>query len=162
MKVLHVISSVDPRSGGPVEGVFSSSEVWFRHGHQRHIVSLDPPHAPWVATARAPTLGVGPDGALYRLARAWIPWLRYGYASRLVGRLRQNSVKQVAVFAGPDRRRGAGFDVTARRPAVGNRRTAGRNERDGERNEVQRPPRIPPENGPAFLRGRDHFGAFAT
>jgi len=74
-----------------VEGVFSSSEVWFRHGHQRHIVSLDPPHAAWVATARAPTRGVGPDGALYRLARAWIPWLRYGYAPRLVGWLRQNS-----------------------------------------------------------------------
>ena len=69
MKVLHVISSVDPRSGGPVEGVFSSSEVWFRHGHQRHIVSLDPPHAPWVATARALARGMGPDGALYRRAR---------------------------------------------------------------------------------------------
>ena len=62
VKVLHVISSVDPRSGGPVEGVFSSSEVWFRHGHQRHIVSLDPPSAPWVATARAPTRAFGRDG----------------------------------------------------------------------------------------------------
>jgi len=91
VKVLHVISSVDPRGGGPVEGVFSSSEVWFQHGHERHIVSLDPPSAPWVATARAPTRGVGPDGALYRLARAWVPWLRYGYAPRLVGWLRQNA-----------------------------------------------------------------------
>ena len=76
VKVLHVISSVDPRSGGPVEGVFSSSEVWFRHGYERHIVSLDPPHAPWVATARAPTRGMGPDGGLYRRARARIPWLK--------------------------------------------------------------------------------------
>ncbi len=91
MKVLHVISSVDPRGGGPVEGVFSSSEVWFRHGHERHIVSLDPPCAPWVATARAPTRAVGPDGALYRLAQAWIPWLRYGYSPRLVGWLRHNA-----------------------------------------------------------------------
>ena len=91
VKVLHVINSVDPRGGGPVEGVFSSSEVWFRHGHERHIVSLDPPHAPWVATARAPTRAVGPDGALYRLARACIPWLRYGYAPRLVGWLRRNA-----------------------------------------------------------------------
>jgi glycosyltransferase involved in cell wall biosynthesis len=98
VKVLHVISSVDPRGGGPVEGVFSSSEVWFRHGHERHIVSLDPPRAPWVATARAPTRGVGPDGALYRLARAWIPWLRYGYTPRLVGWLRQNAPQYDAVI----------------------------------------------------------------
>lgn len=98
MKVLHVISSVDPRGGGPVEGVFSSSEVWFRHGHERHIVSLDPPRAPWVATARAPTRAVGPDGALYRLARAGIPWLRYGYSPRLVGWLRRNAPQYDAVI----------------------------------------------------------------
>ena len=98
VKVLHVISSVDPRGGGPVEGVFSSSEVWFRHGHERHIVSLDPPRAPWVATARAPTRAVGPDGALYRLARAWIPWLRYGYTPRLVGWLRANAPNYDAVI----------------------------------------------------------------
>ena len=93
MKVLHVIGSVDPRGGGPIEGVFSSSEIWFHHGHERHIVSLDPPRAPWVATARAPTRAVGPDGALYRLARAWIPWLRYGYAPRLVSWLRDNAAQ---------------------------------------------------------------------
>ena len=29
MKILHVISSVDPRGGGPIEGVISSSQVWF-------------------------------------------------------------------------------------------------------------------------------------
>ena len=93
VKVLHVIGSVDPRGGGPVEGVLSSSEVWLHHGHQRHIVSLDPPCAPWVATARAPTRAVGLDGAFYRLARAWIPWLRYGYAPRLVGWLRDNAAQ---------------------------------------------------------------------
>jgi hypothetical protein len=91
MKVLHVIRSVDPRGGGPVEGVFSSSEVWFRHGHQRHVVSLDPPSAPWVATTRVPTYAVGPDSRFYRLARAWIPWLRYGYSPRLIGWLRANA-----------------------------------------------------------------------
>lgn len=98
VKVLHVINSVDPRGGGPVEGVFSSSEVWFHHGHQRHIVSLDPPRAPWVAAARAPTRGVGPDGALHRLARAQIPWLRYGYAPRLAAWLRQNAPQYDAVI----------------------------------------------------------------
>jgi glycosyltransferase involved in cell wall biosynthesis len=98
VRVLHVIGSVDPRAGGPVEGVFSSSEVWFRHGHERHIVSLDPPSAPWIATARAPTRAVGPDGALYRLARSCIPWLRYGYSPRLVGWLRRNAPQYDAVI----------------------------------------------------------------
>jgi len=98
MKVLHVINSVDPRGGGPVEGVFSSTEVWFRHGHQRHVVSLDPPSAPWVAAARAPTRAVGPDGALYRLARACVPWLRYGYTPQLVRWLRCNAGQYDAVI----------------------------------------------------------------
>lgn len=84
MKVLHVIASVDPRGGGPIEGVFSSSEVWRRHGHERKIVSLDPPGAPWVASARTPTVAVGLDGPLYRRLRRWIPWLRYGYSPHLV------------------------------------------------------------------------------
>jgi glycosyltransferase involved in cell wall biosynthesis len=98
MKVLHVINSVDPRGGGPVEGVFASSEVWFRHGHQRHIVTLDPPSAPWIALARAPTRAVGLDGALYRRARAWLPWLRYGYSPQLVGWLREHAPQYDAVI----------------------------------------------------------------
>lgn len=83
MKVLHVISSVDPRSGGPIEGVFSTSAVWARHGHECDILSLDPPNASWVARAPIKTFAVGPQGKAYCSLRRVLPWLRYGYAPRL-------------------------------------------------------------------------------
>ena len=97
VKVLHVISSVDPRHGGPIEGVFSSSEVWFRHGHQRNIVCLDPPESPWLSQARAPTEAIGPGGRAYAGLRRLIPWLRYGYSPRLVGWLRAHARNYDAV-----------------------------------------------------------------
>ena len=83
MRVLHVIASVDPRTGGPVEGVFSSSSVWSRHGHTRHIVSLDPPEAPWVEGAPVPSFAMGIGGRFYGLLRRILPWLRYGYTPKL-------------------------------------------------------------------------------
>ncbi len=76
LRLLHVIRSVDPRGGGPIEGVFSSAEVWDRHGFVRHVVSLDAPRDSWVLAARAPTVAV----ATGRLSA----WLRYGYTPRLV------------------------------------------------------------------------------
>ncbi|MGO4871113.1 MAG: glycosyltransferase [Roseiarcus sp.] len=91
LRVLHVIGSADPRSGGPIEGVFSSSEVWFRHGNVRHIVCLDPPGAPWLSQARAPTEAVGPGGAVYAALRRLIPVLRYGYSPRLAPWLRAHA-----------------------------------------------------------------------
>lgn len=98
MKVLHVIASVDPRAGGPIEGVFSSTEVWFRHGHVRNIVCLDPPSAPWLSQARAPTEAVGIDGGVYATLRRLIPWLRYGYSPRLTPWLRAHAVNYDAVI----------------------------------------------------------------
>ena len=83
MKVLHVISSVDPRGGGPIEGVFASSAVWSRHGHERHIVSLDAADAPWVATSPVTVFAIGITGRWYRALRRVLPWLRYGYSPAL-------------------------------------------------------------------------------
>ena len=98
VRVLHIISSVDPRLGGPVEGVFSSAEVWYSHGHERHIVSLDPPSAPWLAAARAPTEALGLGGSFYSILRRFIPWLRYGYTPRLVPWLHQHAGEYDAVI----------------------------------------------------------------
>jgi glycosyltransferase involved in cell wall biosynthesis len=98
VRVLHVIASVDPRGGGPIEGVFSSSEVWSKHGHERHIVSLDPPGALWVRKARAPTQAVGLDGRAYSWLRDMLPWLRYGYTPRLAPWLRAHANDYDAVI----------------------------------------------------------------
>jgi len=83
VKILHVIGSVDPRGGGPIEGVFSSSHVWAQHGHERHIVSLDPPTAPWVQQSPIPVFAMGLEGRIYAFLRRRLPWLRYGYTPHL-------------------------------------------------------------------------------
>jgi hypothetical protein len=83
VKVLHVIASVDRRGGGPIEGVFSSSAVWSRHGHVRHILTLDVPSAPCIADSPVQTFAVGMENRWYRFLRAVVPWFRYGYSPHL-------------------------------------------------------------------------------
>ncbi|WP_159726761.1 glycosyltransferase [Methylosinus sp. Ce-a6] len=90
MKVLHIIASVDPRSGGPISGIISSADVWFRHGHQRHVLSLDPESAPYLAECPVPVFAVGSDHAAHPFVRRVTPWLRYRYSPRLVGWLKSH------------------------------------------------------------------------
>lgn len=98
MKVLHVIASVDPRHGGPIEGVFSSSKVWSAHGHERHILSLDSPDAPWVYQSPVVTFAVGMQGRWCNTVCSIIPWLRYGYTPYLVKWLRKYAQNYDAII----------------------------------------------------------------
>jgi glycosyltransferase involved in cell wall biosynthesis len=91
VKVLQVISSVDPRGGGPIEGVFKSAQVWSSRGHDVCIVSLDPPDAEWITSFPVEIVALGfPRRAQSRL-RKLLPWLRYGYAPRLTQWLRAHA-----------------------------------------------------------------------
>ena len=98
VKVLHVIGSVDPRGGGPIEGVFSSSSVWIRHGHERHILSLDNADAPWVAKSPVRVFAVGVSSKWYGILRRIMPWLRYGYTPHLTRWLSANAKYYDAVI----------------------------------------------------------------
>nr|WP_294551624.1 glycosyltransferase [uncultured Rhodopila sp.] len=97
MKILHVIASVDPRGGGPIEGVFSSAAVWSRHGHERHILSLDSPDAAWVAQSPVHVIAAGSTAGWYKYLRRRVPWLRYGYTPRLTGWLKRHAKDYDAV-----------------------------------------------------------------
>ncbi|HMK91000.1 MAG TPA: glycosyltransferase [Methylocystis sp.] len=98
MKILHVIASVDPSGGGPIEGVVMSSETWRRHGHTRHIVCLDPPHSQWVQTCPVPTFAVGIAGKWHVLLKQLIPLLRYAYSPWLKKWLRAHVHEYDAVI----------------------------------------------------------------
>lgn len=93
VRVLHVIVSVDPRGGGPIEMVNATSEVWLRHGHVTHIATLDEPGALWVkdATLTVFALGDGGKSLASRLSRG------YGYSARLAPWLRQHASDYDAV-----------------------------------------------------------------
>ena len=43
MKILHVISSMDPKGGGPVESVRQLGAALVSSGHRVEIASLDSP-----------------------------------------------------------------------------------------------------------------------
>ena len=77
MKVLHLIASVDPATGGPIEGIFQSAAIWTAEGlGERHIASLDAPAAPWVARCPLTVFPLGPRARRYGYAPRFVPWLR--------------------------------------------------------------------------------------
>lgn len=94
MKVLHIIASVDRRSGGPVEGIFASASVWLEHGHVRHVLTLDPPEAACVVESPVPTVALGLSGALWRR----IPFARYAFTPKLTRWLQNHATEYDAII----------------------------------------------------------------
>lgn len=76
MKILHVISSVDPRGGGPIEGVNQLSSVYRELAVEVAICSLDAPDAEWVRNSKVTVYALGPSPALYGYNRRLVPWLK--------------------------------------------------------------------------------------
>jgi glycosyltransferase involved in cell wall biosynthesis len=91
MKVLHVIASVDLRTGGPIEGVLQGATQRGARDEDTHIASLDRPDDPWVANCPVRTFALGNRSPAYSKLRRFLPWLRYGYTPHLVPWLREHA-----------------------------------------------------------------------
>lgn len=77
MKILHVIPSVDARSGGPIEGVKQMGAVLRSMGHQVEVASLDAPQDPWTKDFPLALHPLGPARfGGFRYSDQWVPWLR--------------------------------------------------------------------------------------
>ena len=76
MKILHVISSVDPQYGGPIEGVSQLSMVCRDLGVEVEICSLDAPDAECVRSSQTKVLALGPAYPGYGYSRRLVPWLK--------------------------------------------------------------------------------------
>ena len=98
MNVLRVIASMNPESGGPVEGIVNSIAVLKEQGCNQEIVSLDSPFDPWVKTAPLPLHAMGIRNPRYRAWKRKIPWLRYGYTPHFVPWLKENAKLYDAVI----------------------------------------------------------------
>lgn len=81
MRILHVIGTVDPSCGGPVEGVRQLGTNLTASGHTVHVASLDPPDAPWVKQFGLPVYGLGPTKLKYGYSSRFAPWLRENRSS---------------------------------------------------------------------------------
>ncbi|WP_395067079.1 glycosyltransferase [Paraburkholderia silvatlantica] len=76
MKILHLVSTVDPRSGGPIEGVRQSGLAMTALDHQIEVASLDPIDAPYVREFPLPLHALGPCRGHYGYCAGYVPWLR--------------------------------------------------------------------------------------
>ena len=76
MKILHVISSVHPRGGGPIEGVKQLALVNQACGHTIEVASLDAPDAGFLQDFHLPIHPLGPGLLKYRYGGRIVPWLR--------------------------------------------------------------------------------------
>jgi glycosyltransferase involved in cell wall biosynthesis len=74
MRILHVISSLDPQFGGTTEVV----RVLLNYGpeeYEQEVVALDDASAPFLRELGAPVHGLGPMTTVYGRNRKLIPWL---------------------------------------------------------------------------------------
>jgi glycosyltransferase involved in cell wall biosynthesis len=76
MNLLHVISSVNPSGGGPIEGIRNLGATLESSGHRVEIASLDPPNADYLRHTSLPVHALGPSRLGYNFSTRFIPWLR--------------------------------------------------------------------------------------
>lgn len=77
MKILHVISSVTPKGGGPIEGIKQLFPSLTSLGATVEIACCDAPDAPWLIDKRLPPVhALGPKKSSYAYSQKLTPWLR--------------------------------------------------------------------------------------
>lgn len=76
MKILHIISSVDPDGGGPIEGVNQLSIAHRELGVEVAICCLDAPDAKYVNNSKIKIYALGPSMKLYGYNRDLVSWLK--------------------------------------------------------------------------------------
>lgn len=75
MKTLHIIPSVDPKGGGPMEGVRQYGIQLTKLGHATEVLTLDDPAAPFVADFPLKVHALGPTAGSYGYNARLTPWL---------------------------------------------------------------------------------------
>lgn len=75
MNLLRLISSLDPRGGGPIEGARRIDTQLSRLGHRLEVACLDAPGQSWQSDYPATVHALGPAKLGYRYSPALVPWL---------------------------------------------------------------------------------------
>ena len=76
MNILHVISSVNPAGGGPIEGLTRVAGIMARDGHNTEVLTLDAPGANWLGNLPFTVHALGPGRGTYGYTPDLVPWLR--------------------------------------------------------------------------------------
>jgi glycosyltransferase involved in cell wall biosynthesis len=76
MKILHVMPSMNPADGGPVENIIRASAALANLGHENEVVSLDQPTDAWISDMRIPHHPLGPATRIYGYSPGFAGWVR--------------------------------------------------------------------------------------
>src|SRR5215472_12720291 len=80
VRYLHVIPSLDPRWGGPIEGVKQLAAAAVHLNHKVEVVTLDAPGSPWHGMGEFAVHCVGPRYLKYGYAPRFVPWLKRNFS----------------------------------------------------------------------------------
>ncbi|MFA5983151.1 MAG: glycosyltransferase [Methylococcaceae bacterium] len=75
MRILHIIRSVNPEGGGPIEGIKQLSSYKTPVGDNVEVLSLDDPNSAYVKECLIKTHGLGPSLGSYGYASKFSTWL---------------------------------------------------------------------------------------
>ena len=76
VKILHIIHSVNPVAGGPIEGIKQLAKAKMAYGWEIEVVCLDSPDAPWLKDFPLKVHAMGPSYLSYGYSPRLVPWLR--------------------------------------------------------------------------------------
>lgn len=76
MKILHIITSMDPRTGGPCQGVRNLAPHMERQGYAMEVVCLDDPRSEYLARETIPVHALGQGRTAWSYHPALRPWLK--------------------------------------------------------------------------------------
>lgn len=76
MKILQVISTLNPSLGGQLEALIQSVHGFDILGHKSEVLTLDGLDAPWIASFPAVVHALGPGIGRYKFTMRLIPWLK--------------------------------------------------------------------------------------
>jgi glycosyltransferase involved in cell wall biosynthesis len=76
MRILHFIASIDPATGGPIEGLRQRCAIYREGGHEVEIASLDSPEFVQTIEFPAPMIGLGPGRGTFAYSQRALPWLK--------------------------------------------------------------------------------------
>jgi glycosyltransferase involved in cell wall biosynthesis len=75
MKILHILSSINPKGGGPMEGVRQRGLRLIEMGHQVEVVTLDDPLSSFLLDYPLKAHPLGPSKGGYSYNPRLVPWL---------------------------------------------------------------------------------------
>lgn len=75
MKILRVISSIDPKDGGPMEAARKIDATLSGLGHHVEVVCVDDPNADFISDYPVQVHALGPSKGIYKYNKNLTPWL---------------------------------------------------------------------------------------